>query len=275
MSPPIDDIPLAGENKLLSRRGLLIGAGIAASALGVGLNPVSASASASATTSGGILRMGAPWGGYSNGQIPLSQLTAVSGHYFRSDAAQSMVAMRAAYQAALGKTLVINDGYRDLAGQQQAWYEYQYQGGNLAAYPGTSNHGWATAVDFGGEVYTGSWTQGHRWLQANAAAYGWWWAGKNFGQIEYWHWEFDGAYTGTPTTDQSAIYRRNNNMASLYYKTEGGLAFALAGDGVGSAGWLEFTDQSLANALAMQHGNAALLGLASWNGWKAKYLGGP
>lgn len=112
----------------------------------------------------------AAWGGYSNGQIPLSELTNVGGYYFRADAAQSLVALRAAYQTALGRPLIINDGYRDLAGQWAAYYQY---GSPRAAYPGTSEHGWAVAADFGGEVYQGSWTAGHQWLQANAGAYGW------------------------------------------------------------------------------------------------------
>lgn len=137
------------------------------------------------------------WGGYQNGKIPLSELNSVSGHYFKSDAAAAMVALRSAYQSALGRSLPINDGYRDLANQWVAWNNYQ-NGGNLAAYPGTSNHGWALAVDFGGEVYSSSTSQGHRWLQSNAATYGWWWAGKHFTQVENWHWEFNGTFTGGP-----------------------------------------------------------------------------
>jgi hypothetical protein len=38
--------------------------------------------------------------------------------------------------------------YRDLAQQQLLWNLYQSGRGNLAAHPGTSNHGWGLAVDF-------------------------------------------------------------------------------------------------------------------------------
>lgn len=172
--------------RVVSRRTLLAGAGATLAAAFVG-SDLARGASAEAA-----------WGGYSNGQIPLNQLTSVSGRYFRSDAAASMNALRAAYAAAVGRTLTINDGYRDLANQWVAWNNYQ-NGGNLAAYPGTSNHGWGTAVDFGGEVYSSSTSQGHRWLQAHAAEYGWWWAGRHFSQVENWHWEYTGSYTPPPT----------------------------------------------------------------------------
>lgn len=84
-----------------------------------------------------------------------------------------------------------------------------------------------------------------------------------------------GGGSGTPEpTDPTIIHRRNNNMASLYYTTVNGVAtFALAGDGVGNAAWLETTDQGLANQLAAQHGNAAFLAQGSFNQWKSWYLG--
>lgn len=201
-------------------------------------------ATALAIIAGAIAPIGTPsaeaagWGGYGNGQIPLSEMTTVDGHYFRTDAAQSMVSLRAAYQSALGRPLVINDGYRNLAGQWTAWNNY-LNGGNLAAPPGTSNHGWGLAVDFGGEVYQGSWTAGHKWLQANAGAYGWVWAGKHFSQIEYWHWEYVGG--GTPSASPKATNAPtsiidSSNRISLYaIRTDGnlwGASQAAAGSGL-------------------------------------------
>nr|WP_279588029.1 M15 family metallopeptidase [Microbacterium sp. Be9] len=255
---------LEGGGRTITRRSLLLAAGGVAATAFVGasvLDPEPASA----------------WGGYANGQIPLDQLTSVDGHRFRNDAAVAMVALRAAYRGALGRTLILNDGYRDLAGQWRAWNDY-LNGGNLAVYPGTSNHGWAIAADFGGEVYSSSASAGHRWLQANALAFGWSWTGRYFSRIENWHWEYNGSYTGTtPTPEDNPdfdIHRRNNNMASLYYTTVNGVTtFALAGDGVGNAAWLETTDQALANQLAGQHGNAAFLTQGSFNQWKSWYLG--
>lgn len=154
---------------------------------------------------------------YPNGQIPISELMEVGGSYFRKDAGTAMVALRAAYQAALGRTLIINDGYRDLAGQQQAWNDYQ-NGGNLAAFPGTSNHGWGIAVDFGGEIYTSSTSQGHQWLQNNAPTYGWIWAGRNFSQIENWHWEYNGTYNPQNPNDTR---KKDNDMRVIRWTSTG------------------------------------------------------
>lgn len=76
---------------------------------------------------------------------------------------------------------------------------------------------------------------------------------------------------GTPIEPE----RRRNTMSTLYYtKDAAGTLFALAGDGGGSAAWLETRDQNLANALAAQHGNAAFLTPASFESWKGRYLDG-
>lgn len=159
---------------------------------------------------------------YSNGQIPTSELTNVGGSYFRNDAAVALTAMRGAYAAALGRTLIINDGYRDLAGQWDAWNAYQNGTGNLAAYPGTSNHGWAIAADFGGEIYSpGRSSAGHLWLRNNAANYGWWWAGANFSQVESWHWEFNGNYT------PPAGRKKDDQMRVIRWATNGGQVFTV------------------------------------------------
>ena len=77
-----------------------------------------------------------------------------------------------------------------------------------------------------------------------------------------------------PGYDLSAIYRRNNNMASLFHlrNFDGTNTWALAGDGVGSAAWLEITDVNVANGLANQHGNAVSINWDTWQIWKAAYL---
>lgn len=100
-----------------------------------------------------------------------------------SNAFQQMSA--AAQQAGVGG-LSVNDGYRDIEGQNQAWADYQ-NGGNVAAQPGTSVHGWGQAVDLGGGGGNYSSAQ-HAWLRQNAANFKWFWVGQNFG--EDWHWEY-------------------------------------------------------------------------------------
>ena len=175
----------------ITRRTMLLIATATAAALAGTLPAFVASDSAAAATSSAA---------YGNGQVPTSELQLVAGYYFRKDAAATLVQMRAAFTAARGRSLTINDGYRDLAGQQRAWNDYQ-NGGNLAAVPGTSNHGWGIAVDFGGDVYSPGYPSAdHRWLRENAGTFGWWWAGAKFSQVEPWHWEYSAITNpGTPT----------------------------------------------------------------------------
>src|SRR5664279_1744864 len=66
--------------------------------------------------------------------------------------------------------------------------------GSLCADPGTSNHGWAKAVDIGGccGVDTGA-GPAFDWLTANAPGFGWVhpaWAQPGGSKPEPWHWEF-------------------------------------------------------------------------------------
>lgn len=76
------------------------------------------------------------------------------------------------------------------------------------------------------------------------------------------------------TTPTPLPTRKKTRMATLFYtKDSKGNLFALAGDSPGtSANWLETRDQGLANALAVQYGNAAFLTEGSFAAWKARYL---
>ncbi len=128
------------------------------------------------------------WGGYSNGRIPNSAMVqAEPGMYLQADAAASWNRMDAACPYALS----INEAYRDYSTQQYYWGLYQSGNGNVAAYPGTSNHGWGLAVDInesGGPAFD--------WMISNGAAYGWSWAtGRASG--ERWHWEYVGGVSGS------------------------------------------------------------------------------
>ena len=130
------------------------------------------------------------WGGWSNGQIPPETLCAlgVNRHALRCDAAASYAQLDTAYQAAFDTPLCITDSYRSLGGQIAA---FALKPG-LAAVPGTSNHGWALAVDLcGGINIAGSaqWT----WMTANAGRFGFVqpdWAGPAGEKPEPWHWEY-------------------------------------------------------------------------------------
>jgi Transglycosylase SLT domain/D-alanyl-D-alanine carboxypeptidase len=114
-------------------------------------------------------------------KIPWAGTTQV----LRCDAEQALEKLDAAYKAQVGTDLPISAAYRDYATQ----VVLKAQKGRIAATPGTSNHGWGLAVDFGHVDFA--------WLAANAAAYGWQhpsWARPGGALPEAWHWEF----VGTP-----------------------------------------------------------------------------
>jgi peptidoglycan DL-endopeptidase CwlO len=145
-------------------------------------------------TCGAPLRHGSyddpAWGGYRNGQIPASALCAlgVAHHELRCDAAASYREMAKAYAAEFGTPMCITDSYRPLGAQEDAFSRKP----ELAAVPGTSNHGWALAVDLCGGIGTPSSPQG-RWMAANAGRFGFVnpdWAAPHGEKPEPWHWEY-------------------------------------------------------------------------------------
>lgn len=84
------------------------------------------------------------------------------------------------------------EAYRTYARQVYFWNLYQSGKGNLAAKPGTSSHGFGTAID----VDRSHDSQAIPWMQKHAAPFGWgWpaWAAKlkpNGQPTEVWHWQF-------------------------------------------------------------------------------------
>lgn len=101
------------------------------------------------------------WGGHQNGRIPLAALTYVgigvmSGQpqYLHPAVAIAWRALQADFKQ-LGVNLLITEGYRTLELQRayrERW-ESDPENQPTAARPGTSNHGWATAIDMAN--YTG------------------------------------------------------------------------------------------------------------------------
>lgn len=135
----------------------------------------------------------------SNGRVPRSRMAALpwcvdaegNAQWLRADAAAAMIRLNEAFRARFGENIAIDMSYRSYE-QQVAMREYY---GSIAARPGTSNHGWGTAIDtwewkayaFGSERY--------EWLVANGPAYGWIapsWARQNGSNPEYWHFEYTG-----------------------------------------------------------------------------------
>lgn len=127
-----------------------------------------------------------------NGQIPRERLAPISPPQYDADIGGPalMHPEAAAAMSALLRDapwgLHVKYGYRDLATQWQKWWNYQY-GGNLAAYPGTSNHGYGVSADLTGL----SWTV-QQWLNNNARRFGF----VNDVPSEVWHWTYTGGWKG-------------------------------------------------------------------------------
>lgn len=130
---------------------------------------------------------------YSNGQIPgaaLCPLWGAPGHLLRADAAYAFDRLAEAYASAFGSPLCVTDSYRTF----EAQVRLRAAKPHLAAVPGTSNHGWGTAVDLCDGVQRFG-TAEYRWMQVNAPLYGWFnprWAQQGGSKPEPWHWEFGG-----------------------------------------------------------------------------------
>ncbi len=84
-----------------------------------------------------------------NGRLSASDLATIPGGRLRKDAAAAWLALRRKIGNEQGVWICptsTRTAYRSFADQEYFWRLYQ-QGGNLAARPGTSNHGWGMAVD--------------------------------------------------------------------------------------------------------------------------------
>ena len=154
-----------------------------------------ARARAAAARAGALARCeGGDISGYPNGRIPIEKLCPLygaAGEELREDAAARFNQMSRDYQSAFGAPICVADSYRTYERQQQL---YASEPG-YAAYPGTSQHGWALAVDLCGGVQSDG-TPQNMWMRTHAAQYGWFhptWADPDGGgPYEPWHWEFSG-----------------------------------------------------------------------------------
>lgn len=138
--------------------------------------------------------MSLAWGGFRNGRVPQSALkkcvnyhplpgepVGASGGYLMAEAAHQFAVMDQHFFKETGQHLSLSEGYRDYTGQLTRWNIF-HSGGNLAAYPGTSNHGWARSGDIG--------PVGRSWVKANGHKFGW------YATVPSESWHFD--YLGSP-----------------------------------------------------------------------------
>jgi hypothetical protein len=128
-----------------------------------------------------------------NGRLSKSELKSLSwspGHELAPAAADAAMELNKAYRAKFGSSISVTDSYRTYA-EQVATKALK---GNLAATPGTSNHGMGLALDLGGGINSFGTSQ-YEWMMANAPGYGWVnpsWAQQGGKKPEPWHWEFVG-----------------------------------------------------------------------------------
>lgn len=147
--------------------------------------PQAASAAAPATGTRTASGVPADLAVYGNGKVPraaLTELSSAPGHRLWAPAAGAFERMRAA-AAADGVSFGITDSYRPLNVQQDlARTKGLYKNGGLAAVPGTSQHGWGTAVDLKLNPEALS------WMRSNAGTYGF----VADTPRESWHWVYQG-----------------------------------------------------------------------------------
>lgn len=135
----------------------------------------------------------APQANPRNGRLSASELMGVPfapTKRLAPQAVTALVQMNNAYKSRFGNNIFITDAYRDYLGQVAA----KAAKGDLAATPGTSNHGLGLAVDLGAGINSFGTAQ-YNWMADNAAKYGWVnpsWAQQSGSKPEPWHWEFVG-----------------------------------------------------------------------------------
>ncbi|MCW2900485.1 MAG: peptidase and DD-carboxypeptidase VanY/endolysin [Streptosporangiaceae bacterium] len=126
---------------------------------------------------------------FPNGLIPSRYLCRLPqpGRKLRADAALTFYKLNAAYKRRFGGNMCLTDSYRSLSDQHRL---YASRPPGYAAVPGSSNHGFGTAVDICGGVQNQGSSQ-FNWLRANSLKYGWFhpaWAYSS--PFEPWHWEY-------------------------------------------------------------------------------------
>lgn len=116
-----------------------------------------------------------------NGRLSPAELAPIPSGELREDAAAAWNAPGGPADAGLRPTGSMSS-YRTYDEQVYLYRLYQEGRGNLAAIPGTSNHGWGIAVDLA-ETWMRSWMDDH------GAEYGW---RKTEAFSEWWHMNYVG-----------------------------------------------------------------------------------
>jgi hypothetical protein len=107
------------------------------------------------------------------------------------EAAWNYQRMRDAAKA-VGVPLEISYSYRTFEKQVEKHDAFKARKGNLAAVPGTSNHGWGTALDLSIPAFPKANNDPQfRWLKKHALRFGF---HNNDSPSEPWHWDYEGGH---------------------------------------------------------------------------------
>lgn len=117
--------------------------------------------------------------GYNHGVPRTICVVTLQGKLIEVNTARAFMRMQNAARAS-GISLVLNSGFRTMDQQRYLYDLYRRGVGNLAAYPGFSNHQSGIALDLG--------TAANSWLISHAASFGF----RRTVPSEDWHWEWDG-----------------------------------------------------------------------------------
>lgn len=155
--------------------------------------------------------MALAWGGYKNGQIPLTALTDVgNGQSLRSDVARQLDLMLDAYVADTGNARPhVNSGYRSLDDQQ---WMLDHPAGQLVAAVGFSTHGWGITPDLS-DTGRHPVTPFSAWLDEHAADYGF----RRTIASESWHYQGGFPATITAALDRDLITDQEHDMSITRY----------------------------------------------------------
>ena len=140
----------------------------------------------------------------SNGRLPASALSPIPGGQLSNAAA---AAWNAGPAKAGCRPLGPNSSYRTYAKQVYYWNLYTSGQGNLAARPGTSNHGWGNAVDLAAPSM-------RTWIDRHGARYGW---RKVEAMSEWWHVNYVGGYKPAPSPLRFLGPKQRGAVGKLLY----------------------------------------------------------
>lgn len=146
-----------------------------------------------------------------NGRLTDAVLSPIPGGRLEDNAAIAWNDMRAFIGKKHGVWIAPtgpNSSYRSYAGQLYFWRLYQSGRGNVAAYPGRSNHGWGKAVDVATPTMA-------YYIRKYGHLFGWSWAeGRRVG--EWWHFTYVGGYRRK--TDPLAVMTDRERRLILEYR---------------------------------------------------------